>query len=62
MARKIRFLPPGFLHGFDVCAERGLDVLRIEGTQATLEDVFDPLLDENANRDVASVGIQRSKI
>jgi len=28
---------------------------QIEGTQATLEDVLDPLLDENANRDVADV-------
>jgi Fic family protein len=28
---------------------------QIEGTQATLEDVFDPFLDENANRDVADV-------
>ncbi len=28
---------------------------QIEGTQATLEDVFDPMLDENANRDVADV-------
>ena len=28
---------------------------QIEGTQATLEDVLDPLLDTNANRDVADV-------
>lgn len=28
---------------------------QIEGTQATLEDVLDPLLDENANRNVADV-------
>ncbi|NMA04496.1 MAG: Fic family protein, partial [Clostridiales bacterium] len=28
---------------------------QIEGTQATLEDVFDPMLDENANRDVIDV-------
>ena len=28
---------------------------QIEGTQATLEDVLDPLLDENSNRDVADV-------
>ena len=28
---------------------------QIEGTQATLEDVLDPNLDENANRDVAEV-------
>ena len=28
---------------------------QIEGTQATLEDVFDPMLEENANRDVADV-------
>ena len=28
---------------------------QIEGTQATLEDVLDPLIDENANRDVADV-------
>ena len=28
---------------------------QIEGTQATLEDIFDPLMDENANRDVADV-------
>jgi Fic family protein len=28
---------------------------QIEGTQAALEDVFDPALDENANRDVADV-------
>lgn len=28
---------------------------QIEGTQATLEDVFDPMLDENANRDVVDV-------
>lgn len=28
---------------------------QIEGTQATLEDVFDPLQDENANRDVTDV-------
>jgi Fic family protein len=28
---------------------------QIEGTQATLEDVFDPMMDENANRDVAEV-------
>ena len=28
---------------------------QIEGTQATLEDVFDPLLDTNTNRDVADV-------
>jgi Fic family protein len=28
---------------------------QIEGTQATLEDVLDPSLDENANRDVAEV-------
>ncbi|MDR1979105.1 MAG: Fic family protein [Synergistaceae bacterium] len=28
---------------------------QIEGTQATLEDVFDPQLDENVNRDVADV-------
>ena len=28
---------------------------QIEGTQATLEDVLDPLLEENANRDVADV-------
>lgn len=28
---------------------------QIEGTQATLEDVLDPLLDANANRDVADV-------
>ena len=28
---------------------------QIEGTQATLEDVLDPLRDENANRDVADV-------
>jgi Fic family protein len=28
---------------------------QIEGTQATLEDVLDPLIDENANRDVAEV-------
>ena len=28
---------------------------QIEGTQATLEDVLDPMLDENANRDVSDV-------
>jgi len=28
---------------------------QIEGTQATLDDILDPLLDENANRDVADV-------
>ena len=28
---------------------------QIEGTQATLEDVLDPLMDENANRDVSDV-------
>ncbi len=28
---------------------------QIEGTQATLEDVFDPMLDKNANRDVIDV-------
>ncbi len=28
---------------------------QIEGTQATLEDVFDPMLDANTNRDVADV-------
>ena len=28
---------------------------QIEGTQATLEDVFDPMRDENANLDVADV-------
>lgn len=28
---------------------------QIEGTQATLEDVLDPMLDENANRNVADV-------
>lgn len=28
---------------------------QIEGTQATLEDVFDPMLDTNTNRDVADV-------
>ncbi|MDR0459468.1 MAG: Fic family protein [Coriobacteriales bacterium] len=28
---------------------------QIEGTQATLEDVFDPLINENANRDVVEV-------
>ncbi|NLB82246.1 MAG: hypothetical protein GX800_11710 [Clostridiaceae bacterium] len=28
---------------------------QIEGTQATLEDVLDPLIDVNANRDVAEV-------
>ncbi len=28
---------------------------QIEGTQATLEDVFDPKLEENANRDVVDV-------
>ena len=28
---------------------------QIEGTQATLEDVLDPLVDENTNRDVAEV-------
>lgn len=28
---------------------------QIEGTQATLEDVFDPLIDENTNRNVADV-------
>ncbi len=28
---------------------------QIEGTQATLEDILDPLLDANANRDVADV-------
>lgn len=28
---------------------------QIEGSQATLEDVFDPMLDENANRDVIDV-------
>ncbi|MDR1728318.1 MAG: Fic family protein [Acidobacteriota bacterium] len=28
---------------------------QIEGTQATLEDVLDPMVDENANRDVADV-------
>jgi Fic family protein len=28
---------------------------QIEGTQATLEDVLDPLIDENANRNVADV-------
>ena len=28
---------------------------QIEGTQATLEDILDPLLDANANRDVAGV-------
>jgi Fic family protein len=28
---------------------------QIEGTQATLEDVLDPLVEENANRDVAEV-------
>src|SRR5574344_190296 len=28
---------------------------QIEGTQATLENVLDPMLDENSNRDVADV-------
>ena len=28
---------------------------QIEGTQATLEDVLDPLVDANANRNVADV-------
>ncbi len=28
---------------------------QIEGTQATLEDVLDPLIDENANRNIADV-------
>ena len=28
---------------------------QIEGTQATLEDIFDPTLDENTNRDVSDV-------
>ena len=28
---------------------------QIEGTQATLEDVLDPMIDENANRNVADV-------
>jgi Fic family protein len=28
---------------------------QIEGTQATLEDILDPLIDKNANRDVADV-------
>lgn len=28
---------------------------QIEGTQATLEDVFDPMIDTNTNRDVAAV-------
>lgn len=28
---------------------------QIEGAQATLEDVLDPMIDENANRDVADV-------
>jgi Fic family protein len=28
---------------------------QIEGTQATLEDIFDPLVEENTNRDVADV-------
>ena len=28
---------------------------QIEGTQATLEDVFDPLIETNANRDVTDV-------
>ena len=28
---------------------------QIEGTQATLEDILDPLIDENANRDAAEV-------
>ena len=28
---------------------------QIEGTQATLEDIFDPLIDANVNRDVADV-------
>ncbi len=28
---------------------------QIEGTQATLEDVFDPLIEENTNRDLADV-------
>jgi len=28
---------------------------QIEGTQATLEDILDPMLDENANRDVSDV-------
>jgi Fic family protein len=28
---------------------------QIEGTQATLEDIFDPMRDENSNRDVAEV-------
>jgi len=28
---------------------------QIEGTQATLEDVFDPMLDKNANREVSDV-------
>ena len=28
---------------------------QIEGTQATLEDIFDPLIDNNTNRDVADV-------
>lgn len=28
---------------------------QIEGTQATLEDIFDPMAEENANRDVADV-------
>ena len=28
---------------------------QIEGTQATLEDILDPLIDENANQDVAEV-------
>jgi Fic family protein len=28
---------------------------QIEGTQATLEDIFDPMIDENINRNVADV-------
>ena len=28
---------------------------QIEGTQATLEDILDPLIDENANQNVAEV-------
>jgi Fic family protein len=28
---------------------------QIEGTQATLEDIFDPMIDENINRNIADV-------
>ena len=28
---------------------------QIEGTQATLEDVLDPMIEDNANRNVADV-------